>query len=50
MCAENILLIKPLQHISGSLNVHEMTQRFLIQKMKGVNSVSELIFQCALLC
>lgn len=37
MHAGNVLLLKPLQHICGSFTMHEMTQRFLVQRMKGEN-------------
>lgn len=44
MCAVNVLLIKHLQHISGSFTMHEITQRFLVQRMKGVNSFLSWFF------
>ena len=46
MC--NVFSIKPFQDISGGPAVHKMTQSFLVQQMQGVNSVSELVFQCTL--
>lgn len=48
MCAGNVLVIKALQHVSGGLTTREIT-KFSVQKMKGVNSLSELVFQRILL-